>query len=250
MTTKCTKEMTSSPQTGSIEFGELVSARFVQRDNRFVARVKYRGEVHLAHLANPGRLEELLTPGQTLWIRPVQDPDRKTHFDVVLVELAQALVSVNSQLPNRIVGRALNVGTLPGLREIQNVRREVARGHSRIDFMVAEENHTHWIEVKSVTLVVEGTAMFPDAPTKRGTRHLHELNEIVQEGGRATVAFVIQRDDAEAFTSNETMDPAFAAALRSAATAGVEIRAWRCWVTHKGIGLDSAVPVCLDSPIS
>jgi sugar fermentation stimulation protein A len=244
-------EKTLSPRV-SIQFGELVPARFVRRDNRFVVQVEYQNENHPAHLANPGRLKELLTPAQRLWVHPVDDPSRKTRLDVVLVEMNQTLVSVNSQLPNQLVARALNAGTLPGTQEIQRVHREVKYHHSRIDF-VAEEGQGHRlrrIEVKSVTLVTEGIAMFPDAPTQRGTRHLHELRSLVQDGGCAVVIFVIQRKDACMFTPNDEMDPAFGTALRSAVEAGVEVHALRCRITRNEIGLDREIPVCLDSSMS
>lgn len=236
------------PDAVNIQFDSLVPAQFQERVNRFVARVAYQGEVYAAHLANPGRLEELLTLGRTLWVRPVQDPGRKTQFDVVLVAFNQTLVSVNSQLPNRIIRQALEVGALSGLEDVQRVQREVKRGESRIDFIVEENHSSLWIEVKSVTLVVEGTARFPDAPTQRGTRHLGELREIVQDGGRAAVIFVIQRGDACAFAPNDAMDPAFGAALRAAAEVGVEVRALRCRVTRDEIRLENDVPVCLDAP--
>ncbi len=237
------------PNTISIQLGDLVPAQFQKRVNRFVVQVTYQDKRYPAHLANPGRLEELLTPGRRLWIRPVQDPSRKTQFDVVLVALDHTLVSVNAHLPNRIIARALDAGTLPGLHHIQSVRREIKHGASRIDFVV-EENHTaRWIEVKSVTLVVKGIARFPDAPTQRGTRHLCELRRIVQVGGNASVIFVIQRDDARAFAPNDEMDSTFGAALRAAAEAGVELHAVRCQVTRDQIQLEDEVPVCLDSPI-
>lgn len=247
MTTKGRSKSPASSIPGSIGFGELLPARFRKRENRFVVQVEFQHEVQPAHLANPGRLEELLVPGQKLWIHPVQNPNRKTQFDVVLVELEDTLVSVNSQLPNLIIGQALADGALSGFRERQRVRREVKRGHSRIDFVVEEAGNSRWLEIKSVTLVVNGTARFPDAPTLRGTRHLRELQEIVQNGGLATVIFVIQREDAQAFAPNDEMDPAFGTALRSAADAGVEVRAIRCTVTQQAITLNGAVPVCLDS---
>jgi sugar fermentation stimulation protein A len=232
-----------------LDFGELVPAAFLLRENRFVVQVEHQEEVYRAHLANPGRLEELLTPGRTLWIHPVHDPGRKTQFDAVLADLDDTLVSLNSQLPNRLVAAALHAGTLPGLPDVENIEREVTRGHSRIDFAVQEKPTVHWIEVKSVTLVVKGTARFPDAPTRRGTRHLQVLQEVAAAGARATVFFIIQREDAQAFTPHDERDPAFGAALRAAFHAGVDIRALRCRVTYEKIQLGDEVPVRLDSPI-
>jgi sugar fermentation stimulation protein A len=234
---------------GAIKFGELVPARFVRRDNRFVVQVEYQDDNHPAHLANPGRLEELLTPERKLWIHPVDDPNRKTQFDVVLIEMNQTLVSVNSQLPNQLIGKALRAGTLPGYQEVQQVKREVKHHHSRIDFLGKKGIHTLWIEVKSVTLVIGGTAMFPDAPTRRGARHLHELHDLVKDGSAATVIFVVQREDAHSFTPYDERDPAFGIALRSAVDAGVDVQALRCKVTLNQIELDSVIPICLDSPM-
>jgi sugar fermentation stimulation protein A len=250
MTTNYIQNETPSPSKRiKLDFGTLIPAAFLRRENRFVVQVEYQGEVYQAHMANPGRLQELLTPRRTLWIHPVHDPGRKTQFDVVLADLDDTLVSMNSQLPNQLVAAALHAGSLPGLLNIQSIEREVTRGHSRIDFMVQEKLNVHWVEVKSVTLVANGTARFPDAPTQRGTRHLQVLQEIVAEGERATVLFVIQREDAQAFTPHDERDPAFGAALRAAADAGVNVRALRCRITYKSIQLGDEVPVCLDSPI-
>jgi sugar fermentation stimulation protein A len=229
--------------------GPLVRARFLQRDNRFRVQVQIDDRVEAAYLANPGRLTELLVSGRTLWLRPAQSPNRKTDYDVTLVEHPQTLVSLNSSLPNHLIGKALKAHHLPGYDAPYHVQSEVALGKSRLDFCLTYHHAPpRWIEVKSVTLVEDSAAAFPDAPTSRGRRHVMELLEAVQQGARSSVIFVIQRSDADHFIPHDETDPDFGAALRAAAKAGVQVRALGCTVTQAQICLDHEIPVHLDAP--
>jgi len=228
-----------------IALGDLLPATFVRRDNRFriVARL---GEEHiLAHLADPGRLRELLISGCTVWLRAATAASRKTAYDAVLVEAGSQLVSIHTQLPNALVGQALGARLIPGLDDFTTFSREVRLDESRIDFCLADDQGRHWVEVKSVTLVLDGVARFPDAPTLRGRRHLRALQMAVASGDRATVLFVIQRADTDALRPNDETDPAFGLALRQAWAAGVNIRALSCQVTPQRIVLRPS-PVRID----
>jgi len=233
-----------------IPFAELVPAELVRRDNRFRVQVCLGGRVVPAHLPNSGRLGELLVPGRQVWLTPAprdSQAQRLTAFDLTLVENGGQLVSVDARLPSTLVATALAGGALARWRGYATVQREVSCGSSRLDLRL--DGHPEappcWIEVKSVTLVQDGLALFPYAPTARGRRHLEELIDIVHTGDRAAVLFVVQREDAEHFSPHPSADPAFADTLRHACAAGVHVAAYRCRVTHQGIEISAKVPVAL-----
>jgi sugar fermentation stimulation protein A len=211
----------------------LIPAKFVRRPNRFVVEAQLKsGDFVPTHLADPGRLRELLIPGAELRLRPVpEDNPRKTRYTVALVRSSDPpyrWVSVDTSLPNRLARELLLENRVPGLPECAGLRREVTHGKSRFDFLVAHDDGAEtWVEVKSVTLVEDGVARFPDAPTVRGARHVRELTEIVQAGGQAAVLFVVQRDDAILVEPKVETDPDFAEALRQAQTTGVRLHAVR-----------------------
>lgn len=204
-------------------------ARFLSRPNRFLVVARLRGGRRVrAHLADPGRLRELLVPGARLRLRPAHASGRKTRFTVALVRAPGkrgCWVSVDTSLANRLAEALVRAGRVRGLPRRCTVHREVRRGRSRFDLLLAPEGGPEiLVEVKSVTLVEDGLALFPDAPTARGRRHLAELEAHARAGGRAAVLFVAQRPDARAVAPNEATDPGFARALRSAARAGVRLR--------------------------
>jgi sugar fermentation stimulation protein A len=227
----------------------LLPAFFVGRPNRFIVEaVLEDGRRVRAHLADPGRLRELLLPGAPLRIRPVPpDPGRKTRFTVALVrspEPPRAWVSVDTGLANRLAEGLLRRGGVRGLGSRWELQREVRRGNSRFDFLLTRRNEELLVEVKSVTLVERGIARFPDAPTARGARHVRELSEVARAGGRALILFIVQRSDARAVTPNPTTDPLFATELAAARRAGVLLRAASFHFTPTGRHrYQSALPV-------
>jgi sugar fermentation stimulation protein A len=190
------------------------------------------GSQVLAHLADPGRLRELLVPGAALRLRPVPpSATRRTRYTVVLVrspEPPRAWVCVETLRANRLAEELLSAGRVRGIGRGWTLRREVQRGNSRFDFLLRRENGDEMlVEVKSVTLVEHGLALFPDAPTVRGARHVSELEQAVRSGTRAAVLFVVQRDDACAVAPHAGIDPKFTRTLQSAAASGVLLRAAR-----------------------
>lgn len=216
----------------------LVEGRFLERLNRFAALVEMDDAPTLVHVANSGRMRELLAPGQPVLLRPIAEaPHRKTRFDLTLVDLGWTLVSADARLPNALVAEALQQGRLPQFAGYPQVRREVVFGESRLDLRLDGPLGTCYIETKSVTLVTGGAGLFPDAPTVRGVKHLGSLSQAMAAGHRAVVVFVVQREDAQAFASNDAADPAFGAGLRRAAASGVEVLAYRCRVTRQEIVL-------------
>jgi sugar fermentation stimulation protein A len=229
-----------------VKLSALISGRFARRDNRFRVTVEIDGEPVAAHLPNSGRLTELLTPGRPCWLEPASGPRRKTGFDLKLVEFAGVLVSVDARLPNPLLAEALEDNRLDPFRGHKGFEREVPLGRSRLDFRLDMPDGAMWIETKSVTLVERGLALFPDAPTIRGTRHVTELGDTVRDGGQAALVFVIQRPDARRFAPHDAADPAFAEAVRSAFETGVNVYAWTCQVDKRAIRITAQIPVDLD----
>jgi sugar fermentation stimulation protein A len=222
----------------------LVKGCFVRRDNRFRATVTVAGRQAWAHVPNSGRLRELFTPGQSIWLSPAGDPGRKTAYDLRVVKYSGTLVSVDARLPNPLLAEALTDERLPGFT-YPEIRREVTLGDSRLDFRLSGPEGVCWIETKSVTLVTDGLAQFPDAPTARGRKHLSELMKARASGDRAAVVFVVQRADAHRFSPHGQTDPLFATRLHHAAAAGVEIYAFTCNVSLESISLAAEIPIAL-----
>lgn len=217
------------PRDISIKFGDLVKASFLQRSDRFLVlcRLDHSKEIALAHLADPGRLKELLVPGALLYLRFTDNPKRKTQWSVVLVMAPDGvtLVSLQPTLANHLAAQAIERGGLPELGDWRLKRPEYAHGNSRWDFLLENAQGAQMLlEVKSCTLVNDGIAMFPDAVTKRGKRHVQELAQLHASGGFfAAMLFVVQRADARAFRPATHIDPAFAEALRLAHSGGVKV---------------------------
>lgn len=224
--------------------GPLVEGFFLQRLNRFAALVEVDGREALAHVANSGRMHEVLLPRIPVILRPMAGPNRRTHYDLAMVRIGKKLISVDARLPSALVHEALLEGRIEGLESFRDIRREVYYGAHRLD-LLARNNGPCLIEAKSITLVEEGCALFPDSPTIRGAGHMGALLSFRQGGGQAAVIFVIQRDDATRFSPNDRADPRFGQALRAAAAGGVMVRAVVCHVSLQEIRLDREVPVLL-----
>ncbi len=218
----------------------------MERPNRFLVHVRLPGKSVMvpAHLADPGRLRELLLPGVRMWIRAAPGTHRKTQWSAVLVQspAGTGLVSLDTTLPNRLVGRALERGGLPEFDGYRLERAEFPHGRSRFDFLLQGRSSKLVLEVKSVTLVEDGVARFPDAITERGARHVRELAALAREDGwEAAVLFVLQRDDADRIEAARAIDPGFAEALMEAKGAGVRVLGRRCNVTLDGVALGDRV---------
>ena len=230
---------------------DIVEGAFVRRLNRFVADVEVAGGLVVeAHVPNTGRMTELLVPGAWTRLRPVPPgAARRTQYDLTSIRHNDRWVGMDARITPGVVVEAWRRRLVPSLAGYSTVRREVRLGGSRLDLLFDGPAGRCYVEAKSVNLVVDGVALFPDAPTLRGTRHLAELVQAVEHGDRAAVAFVIQRDDAVAFAPFEAADPAFAAALRRAAEAGVETYAISCAVDEDGPTPERLVPVRLHSGV-
>lgn len=222
-------------------YNNICSARFLCRPNRFIAQVTINGTEETVHVKNTGRCKELLVPNATVYLTRADNPERKTQYDLVAVEKQRngkppLLINMDAQAPNYAAEEWLK-------RQYRNVRKEVTYGTSRFDFYI-EDTHT-FLEVKGVTLESDGIAMFPDAPTERGVKHIQELISCKKEGYGAAILFVIQMKEISEFRPNDRTHPAFGQALREAQTAGISILAMDCTVTPQTMEIDTTVPIFL-----
>ncbi len=225
-----------------MQYSDMVPGVFLARPNRFIAHVEIDGRVEICHVKNTGRCRELLPAGARVWCQKSSNPNRKTQYDLIAVQKEKRLINMDSQAPNAAVKEWLQAG---GLGEIQNLKAEYTKGQSRFDFAFQKDNRQCFLEVKGVTLETDGVCAFPDAPTERGTRHLRELKALKEAGYGAYILFVIQMADVEYLHPNDATDPAFGAALREAAAAGVEVLAVECSVKQDSMLLSRAVTVKL-----
>lgn len=229
--------------------GPLVEARFLERPNRFLIRCRIPGHDgdQDVHMADPGRLRQLLVPGARVWVQPAASPSRRTRWSAVLVETSEGgeVVSLRTTLPNDLILRALQDRALSELDGWSLLRSEWTHGRSRFDFLLENEAGRRLVlEVKGVTLVEDGAGRFPDAVTARGTRHVQELTAIAREGTmEAAILFVLQRGDADSIGAARSIDPRFADALAEARRAGVRLFGRRCLVSLEEVELAGPVPV-------
>ncbi len=227
-----------------IKFPPLIEAIFVERFNRFVVSAIIDGKTETAHLHDPGRLQELLIPGARLYLRRASGQNRRTDWDVILVKKGRQLVVIYSTLANQLLAHLLRERQFPGLRGWRLVRTEPAFGKGRFDFELARGERRMFVEVKSVSLVENGLAKFPDAPTKRGRRHLKELADAVSQGYKAMVLFMVTRHDADSVQPNWLRDPEFAQTLNHVIRQGVKAMAFKCKIKRHSMALDCQIPVC------
>ena len=227
-----------------MRYRQVVPATFLARPNRFVAEVLLSdGQTIVCHVKNTGRCRELLVPGTRVWLEKSENPLRKTAYDLIAVEKGVRLVNMDAQAPNRVFHEWVASCGVFGERVL--VRPEYRYGESRLDFCLETERGAHLVEVKGVTLEDNGHARFPDAPTERGVRHIRELQRAVENGIDATLFFVIQMENIQTLRPNDETHPAFGAAMREAAAAGVRIMAWDCAVTPDTLTICRQVPVLL-----
>lgn len=222
-----------------MEFEAPCRGIFLSRPNRFIALCQVDGMETRVHVKNTGRLRELLQPGADVVLSRSDTPGRKTAYDLRCVRAADEWVCIDSQAPN-ILARDCLPALLPGLRWLKPEQRY---GESRFDFAFETDAGRGFVEVKGVTLLRDGVALFPDAPTERGARHLRELTRARREGYQALVLFLIQRKGARMLQPNRETHPDFADALAEAAAAGVQLCAIDCRVTERDTICDEIVPV-------
>ncbi len=226
-----------------MRYGTVIPGRFLARPNRFIAQVETQEGLLTVHVKNTGRCRELLVHGAKVYLAKGENPARKTAWDLIAVEKGPLLINMDAQAPNQVFAEwAEQGGFLPG---VSAVRREVRWGDSRLDICLETAAGQHLVEVEGVTLEEGGAARFPDAPTERGVKHLRELQKAVLSGTDASIVFVIQMRPVRSMAPNDETHPAFGAALREAANAGVGVYAYDCCVTPESITIGAPVPVIL-----
>ncbi len=226
----------------------LIKATLIKRYKRFLADVLLEdGAQVTAHCANSGSMMSVNLPGAEVWVSPANNPNRKLKYTWEMIRVNRSLVGINTQHPNTIVAEAISAGNIPTLSSFKNIRREVKYGkNSRIDLLLEmQDGQQCYVEVKNVTMrrdFIKGApAEFPDGITARGAKHLVELSDMVMQGHRAVMFYLVQRSDVDSMTIARDIDAAYADALDKAKKIGVEVVAFNCKVTTKAINVSRSV---------
>lgn len=230
---------------------KLIPGTLIKRYKRFLADIKLdNGDIVTAHCANSGSMMGLKDAGSLVWLSPATNPKAKLDYKWELVEVDGTLVGINTSHPNRLVQDAITDGTITELEGYQNLRREMKYGqNSRIDIFLSDStigDTDCYVEVKSVTLSrKKSIGEFPDSVTARGTKHLKELSQMVADGHRAIMVYLIQRNDCTEFRVAADIDPTYASALKAALYDGVEAVCYSCNLTNKEIIVNQRIPIRL-----
>ena len=228
----------------------LIPGTLIKRYKRFLADVELSGgEIVTAHCPNTGSMLSVSAPGSAVWLSPARTPGRKLAYTWELIQVGDTLVGINTSMSNALVEEAIGNGTIAELAAYPVIRREVRYGkNSRIDLLLESEGlPTCFIEVKNVTMKrnpkASSAVEFPDAVTTRGAKHLAELTDMVSQGARAMMVYLVQRRDGGQFSIAADIDPAYAMALGAAMAAGVEILCYRCRVTAERIDVTAPLRI-------
>ena len=223
---------------------KLVHGTLIKRYKRFLADVALDdGSVVTAHCTNPGTMKSCLEEGAEVFLTPVNDQKRKTRFTWEMIKIGEGWVGINTANPNLLAYEAVLNGEIEELSGYTNVRREVKFGDSRFDVFAENDHEKCFVEVKNVSLKEGRFALFPDAVTTRGQKHLKTLMEVKAAGMRAVMLYIIQRSDVEVFAPAANIDPDYAVALRKAMKYGVEVIPVQALVTPTEIRLIKKLPL-------
>lgn len=225
---------------------QLTRGTLIRRYQRFLADVVLEsGEIVTVHCPNSGSMTGCAVAGSPVILSRSDRPGRKYPFTWELVQVNGCWIGINTGITPSLVREGIAAGVVKELQGYESIRPEVRRGESRLDLLLTGCGGNCWVEVKNVTLMAEGRALFPDAVTLRGQKHLHELREVVRSGERGVIFFVIQRGDCDAMSPADLIDPAYGRLLRETTAAGVEPLAYRADVSPEGVCLTHRVPVIL-----
>ncbi|MPM58358.1 Sugar fermentation stimulation protein A [bioreactor metagenome] len=222
-------------------YQKMKQAVFIDRPNRFIANIELDGRREVCHVKNTGRCHELLKPGAEIFVQELRAPGRRTGYDLISVWKGNRLINMDSAAPNKVFAEWVAKSGL--FRIITLLKPEQRFGNSRFDFYIEADGRRAFAEVKGVTLEEGGTVRFPDAPTERGVKHLHELINCTATGFDAYLVFIVQMKGVKYMEANWATHPAFGEALREADKAGVRILALDCRVTEDSIAAEDYVPV-------
>ena len=226
----------------------LIPATFVKRYKRFFVDAMLEDGARItAHTPNTGSMKGLLKEGARCWLTHNPDPKRKLHYTLEMIEAGGSTVGVHTGHPNKLVKEGIETGSITELQGYSTITPEQKYGeNSRIDLLLtAESRPACYVEVKNVTLAEGETALFPDAVTTRGTKHLKELMAMVAHGHRAVMVYLIQRMDCTTFSPAAEIDPTYTATLKEAAAHGVELLAYDCTLTQREINIRQPVKIVL-----
>ncbi len=224
-------------------YDNIRQATFLSRPNRFIAHIEIDGTTAIAHVKNTGRCKELLEPNATVFVQEFDTTHRKTKYDLISVYKGDRLINMDSQVPNKVFAEWVQQSRF--FKEMTLLKSETTYQNSRFDFYIEANNKKIFVEVKGVTLEENGVAMFPDAPTERGIKHINELCNAVQSGYEAYVVFIIQMSGVKYLTPNNRTHKAFGDALLHAKKQSVSILALDCAVTKDSIKAKDFVEVIL-----
>lgn len=222
-------------------YTNIKQATFLERPNRFIAHIELDGKSEVCHVKNTGRCRELLVPGATVFVQEFDSSTRKTRFDLISVIKGNRLINMDSQVPNKVFYEWASGGHF--IPNVRHIKPETKYGNSRFDFYMETPDRKLFVEVKGVTLEEHGVAMFPDAPTERGLKHINELIEARKQGYESYLIFVIQMEHIQYFTTNRLTHNAFALKLKEAHEQGVQILALDCHVSEQSIVMGSPVRI-------
>lgn len=209
-----------------MNYKNIRKAVFLTRPNRFIAHILLEGKEEICHVKNTGRCQELLTPGAEIYVQEIDEIKRKTKYDLISVYKGQRLVNIDSQAPNKLFREWAEKRQFFGEDAI--IRSEYTYGQSRFDFYVESGARKILVEIKGVTLEEHMMALFPDAPTQRGVKHIQELQQALVNGMEAYLVFIIQMQGVHFISPNWRTHPAFGYALIQAEKAGLKIMALDC----------------------
>ena len=225
----------------------LVQGRLIRRYKRFLADVQLASCVVTAACPNTGSMLGCCEPGSRVWLSESDRATRKYRHTWEIVEVGRVMVGINTSLPNALAAEAIASGALAELAGYSNLRREVPFGEerSRVDIVLEHPGRAAcYVEVKNVTAAVSGrVALFPDAVSERGAKHLRELVRLKAAGARPVQLYCVQRGDVDEVRPADAIDPGYGRTLREALAAGVEVLAYRAKVTPREIRLETRIPV-------
>ena len=228
-----------------MKYKNVVEAIFINRPNRFIANVVIDGKLEKVHVKNTGRCKEILTEGTRVYLEKANNPNRKTRYSLISAYKDDLLINIDSQVPNEVVYSSIRENKIEELIDVDILKKEVNYRGSRFDLYYEKGDEKGFIEVKGVTLEIDGLSLFPDAPTERGTRHIREIIQSVEEGYNSYIFFLVQIPEIKFFKPHEEMDKAFSHALLEAKEKGVNILAYNSLVTKDEILLGQRIKVLI-----
>lgn len=228
-----------------MKYKNVKEAIFLSRPNRFLAHIMVDGKEEISHVKNTGRCKEILKEGTKVIVQRADNDLRKTKYSLIAAYKEDVLINIDSQVPNTVVYEGILDHKIEEINGVTKLKREVVYQSSRFDLYFETAETKGFIEVKGVTLEQDGIAMFPDAPTERGCKHVYEMISAVDEGYKGYIFFLIQMKGINSMTPNTIRDPQFTEALKLAHSKGVEILAYDAVVTEDSISMGDPIQVCL-----